>query len=139
MDETNHEIREMQRREIMKLEVGKKYTCRNTKDIMHVEIVHQDIRLAYSFIGLITYADKNPVVDIVTYSKKGECGKLNYSDILAEYKEPIEHVRYLNIYTDTKRIGYCYFYSSRELANELSAPTRIACKRIVFKEGEFDD
>lgn len=59
---------------------------------------------------------------------------------MGPYKEPVQIVRYFNVYT----YGVGASRTSREDCNdsnvesELLGP-RIGCKRVVFTEGEWDD
>lgn len=60
-------------------------------------------------------------------------------DIINEVKvedvKPVEHVRYINIYTD----GMGDLHETREKADERGLDKRIGCKRVVFTEGEWDE
>ena len=70
--------------------------------------------------------------------ERGEEGHTYFrQDWAREYKEyvkPIEHVRYFNVYT-----GVVSEYRTRKEADDGASKMRIACKRVVFKEGEFDE
>lgn len=48
---------------------------------------------------------------------------------------PTKIVRYLNFYGPE----HCFMYDTRPEADEHSSPNRIACIRVEFTEGQFDD
>lgn len=52
-----------------------------------------------------------------------------------EYKEPIKHVRYFNVYRDSIGSGFI----TRNGADQNQNPGRIGCVRVEFTEGQYDD
>lgn len=53
-----------------------------------------------------------------------------------EYKEPIKHVRYFNVYRD--HVSNVQL-NSREMADNSAVSGRIGCVRVEFTEGQYDD
>jgi hypothetical protein len=57
------------------------------------------------------------------------------SEVAVTDIKPVHHVRYFNIYRNF--IGY---YKTKEEADKKSAPdSRLACVRVEYEEGQFDD
>jgi hypothetical protein len=50
-------------------------------------------------------------------------------------REPVTHVRYLNLYP----LGGVSSHTSREEADFPAAQLRVSCRRVEFMEGQFDD
>ena len=59
--------------------------------------------------------------------------QLNNFDLISEYKEEI--VRWVNLY----EFYGDFQYNSREDADSAADVDRLACKKVIFKEGEFDE
>lgn len=54
-------------------------------------------------------------------------------DLVREAKE--KQVRYINIYQD----GTAFAYKSQQGAELCASPNRLACIRVEYEEGQFDD
>jgi hypothetical protein len=52
-----------------------------------------------------------------------------------EYKEPVKHIRYLNIYSDGESVGH----PNRLEADNYARTNRLARIRVELTEGQFDD
>ena len=64
---------------------------------------------------------------------RDSCGSYGDNDLM-----PPKLVRYLNIYRDSPLITTS-IYSNRAAADHHAGPERIACIRIEFEEGQYDD
>lgn len=66
----------------------------------------------------------------------------SYYDLIEEWKEPKAGVRYINIYEEERgEMRYRGQWPSRESAddNKVHELNRIACVRVEWKEGQFDE
>ena len=123
----------------MKIEVGKKYKCEDDKRyVKYVDVIaHRPEVGNFCFITIVYFTDgRTPYVVLFR-----EDGYSSHYQIIADYTEPKEFVRYFNIYADDDCFSAYHGHSSRREADEKSknGPNRIACQRVVFKEGVFDD
>ena len=55
-----------------------------------------------------------------------------------EYKEPVKHARYFNVYKDIRR-PEMRSYLTRQAADCGAGTARIGCVRVEFTEGTYDD
>lgn len=72
--------------------------------------------------------------DILTYKSEGHRwhdGGSGY-DLVREVKE--KKVRYINIYPKKEA-----FHNSRQAADDCAGHNRLACIRVEYEEGQFDD
>lgn len=110
-------------------EVGKTYTwykdAPNPFKVVAVDLADPDFpSKAAAFICVYTKRRSNPF--------RVHADQFEHH---VEYKEPITVVRYLNYYPG----GFMSVsYPSRERADELAGDTRLACKKVIITEGEFD-
>lgn len=120
----------------MKLEIGKKYICRNAPDIEWVEVIAIDERARPNRDVFIIEKYKHGIFDLSSryydgrYNKEGESGW----DLIAEYKEPRKFEFWVNVYPNGAQI----FDTSRE-AKENTSLQRISCIKVTGVEGQWDD
>ena len=76
------------------------------------------------------------VVDAIPYvwSWRGEYGDEGQEHDMDLVEIPKLQIRYLNIYKDRSSI-----YGSRKEADRQSGNSRVACIRIEFRDGQFDE
>lgn len=110
--------------EKMKIEVGKYYKSKRVNDKIH--IVHYNDRgnPSESFY-LDAWGNKYYEYEVDKF-------------IGEEWKEPKSGIRYLNIYDNPNARAYSYM-TKDEADKTPSVDTRIACIRVEWKEGQFDD
>lgn len=115
------------------LEAGKKYVTRAGGVVMVLgpsdDPVHPFLVFEYETGQTDTYTADG------TFSVFGDSP---YLDLIAEYVEPVKHVRYFNIYSHNELHGrgYC----SREKADATADKSkRTGCIRVEWTDGQFDD
>ena len=116
----------------LKIEAGKKYRTRGGNE---VEVLKTDVRDKRPIAGIITNKDGSQFVH--EWTVHGYCwpdGKPTFLDLISEIK-PKRGV-WLNVYDYGP--AAC-FYSSREEADERAGASRLACIRLEFEEGQFDE
>lgn len=102
-------------------EVGKKYKSNYTQKVFEC-----------------VYAGKQHV--ILTYKGDEYAFFQDEFSSVTEYKEPIRVVRYFNLYpTAVQSEKGIFGYENRVAADNAASNSRIACKRVEFTEGEFDE
>ncbi len=90
-----------------------------------------------------SYGDEWPILALIThsngcellrqYTRLGRMGKVydNDHDLV---NVPEEHEAWINLYGGEG--DSCYWYSTREVADQCAGTDRIACIKIKFKDGE---
>ena len=118
----------------LKIEAGRKYRTRGGDE---VEILRTDVRHERPVAGVITYPDSSQIVtdwcvDGHYWRGDRECEH----DLISEIKP--KRVVWLNVYWGDV---FLYMHSSRKSADEGTGvdDSRIACIRVEFEEGQFDD
>lgn len=116
----------------LKLEVGKKYRTRGGDE---VEILRTDVRGTKPVVGIITYADASQSVsDWDACGFWWTAGPGSSLDLISKIKP--KRVVWLNVYPGEDG---GYYYDSRAEADRQATPYRIACIRVEFEDGQFDD
>ena len=109
------------------IDITKKYKTKDGKDVI---LISDNGRGEYPIIGFI-HDDEY----VKTWTKDGVFNIgviLNHLDIV-EVKE--KKVSYLNLHSN----GSGIVYPSREQADQYNSCTRIACIRVEYEEGQFDE
>ena len=114
----------------IKLEVGKRYVCRDSADIKYVEIIYKTNNPAYPFVGITTFHNDAKLHHVNTYM---ECGGLSVydnceEDLVAEYVESRDIELWINIYSDMSYNTYL----SENTAKRGAAHNIVARKHIKF-------
>jgi hypothetical protein len=116
----------------LKIEAGKKYRTRGGDE---VEILRTDVRQWQPIVGIITKDDGSQYA--TEWSADGFfCPDRveSHHDIISEIKP--KRVVWLNVYPEDD----CgFYYGSRAETDRQANPCRIACIRVEFEEGQFDD
>lgn len=60
-------------------------------------------------------------------------------DIIGEWEEPLEQVVYAGVYKHKGKLYIDEHEPSRTLADDGRSAGRVACQRIVLREGQFDE
>lgn len=118
----------------LKLEAGKRYRTRGGDE---VEILRTDVRNELPVAGIITYSEGDQWVN--TWTSDGfhySMDEQHEHDLISEIRP--KRVVWLNVYCDGNPVRY-YYYDSRKEADGAALPSRIACIRVEFEEGQFDD
>jgi hypothetical protein len=118
----------------MKIEVGKTYL---TRDGQKARVICTDKKgKSGRSVVVLVLESKDTEHSITLYSNGAVyTGETSDLDLVSEYKEPVKIVRYFNVYAD----GLFFDYPTREHADGRANDERIACKRVEFTEGEFDE
>lgn len=117
----------------MKIEVGKWYKTRGGAKVfvgMHVPSGKAKPYVGYQVIeNDVYFCDMSWFEDgsFTTHTP------MHAADLIEEWKEPKSGVRYINIYED----GLAH--KTREVADHSASNGRIACIRVEWKEGQFDE
>lgn len=116
----------------LKLEAGKKYRTRGGDE---VEILRTDVRANQPVVGIMTYDDGYQLVtqwnaDGSFWVERGE----SEDDLISEIKP--KRVVWLNVYSDDDG---GFYYDSRAEADASADSARIACIRVEFEKGQFDE
>ena len=113
-----------------------------TRDGRKVELLTDNLSGDYPLVGLVTEADGSRLLIKVT--REGRFSAFwtddHPSDII---NVTTRHVRYVNFDDD----GSAFSFTSRHLADQaakiadevLGIPRRIACVRVEFEDGQFDE
>lgn len=119
----------------MKLEVGKKYVCRDKSNVKYVEIkdICIDLDEPDSAYGIGYYIDGALKCFSSTWTLDGKGRFIEY-DLVAEYKEPPQREVWINLYQDS---AYAYF--TKEDAKLHRDPECIARKKVIITEREWDE
>jgi hypothetical protein len=121
----------------MKIEVGKWYKTNSDEKAYVGYEIEKGAR--YPFVGHIVNS-KNEYYARAVWDAQGFEGNSPLYKIIEEWKEPKSGVRYMNVYNrgnyETIGLG-----NSRQDAdnNAEDKTNRIACVRVEWKEGQFDD
>lgn len=102
-----------------------------TRDGRPVTIISTEGRGTYSIVGYVSNEE-----NVTTWTPDGCYHKqeeLSKNDIFNVPAQPKQIIMWFNVY-ETCTVGH----SSKELADNNASNERIACKRVVFTEGEFD-
>lgn len=127
----------------MNIEVGKYYTLRSgaKAKIIAVNETIDFSESVHSIIGIVEHQFGSSIRrSVATWDKDGayHVKVPTYQsglDIIEEFEEPKETVLYINLYP----FGVGWMYNSRSEADSaMYSVARLACKRVVIKEGEFD-
>lgn len=99
-----------------------------------VRILCRDARGYYPIVGLCLLTDGTEIV--MRWTGDGTSGETSSYDLRP--LTPKKHVRWVNCYPDSsEQVGYAY--SSKEEADRRAVPTRTACIRVEYTEGQFDE
>ena len=117
---------------MLKIEAGKKYRTRGGDE---VEILRMDVRASQPVVGIMTYDDGSQIVrqwhtDGSYWVERSK----SENDLISEIKP--KRVVWLNVYPDDDG---GFYYDSRAQADRMATPYRIACIRVEFEEGQFDE
>lgn len=118
----------------LKIEAGKKYRTRGGDE---VEILRTDLKGAMPVVGVVTFASDGRQAGETWYSNGESYLSVNGTgnlDLISEIKP--KRVVWLNVYPDDNG---GFYYDSRAEADDLASPDRIACLRVEFEEGQFDE
>lgn len=118
----------------LKIEAGKKYRTRGGDE---VEVLRTNINSDDSVVGVITFKEAGDQ-SIATFKESGSYleSEAHRFDLISEVKP--KRVVWLNVYPG----GHAYWHSSRVEAEKgagAGAHRRIACIRVEFEEGQFDE
>ena len=98
-----------------------------------VRILCHDAKRQYPIVGLILHDGEDKIASWTADGLYRDANNASGHDLRP--LPPKKHVRWVNCYSyDT-----FYVYSSREEADRWSEPSRVACIRIEYTEGQFDD
>ena len=120
---------------MLKIEAGKKYRTRGGDE---VEILRTDLNSANPVVGILTVCDGTQ--SAYEWASNGAFwfdGTQVDMDLISEIKP--KRVVWLNVYPVVGESGDWSYYSSRTEADYYAAPDRIACIRVEFEEGRFDE
>jgi len=119
----------------MKIEVGKYYKTRDGRKAFvafctpspcligpYVGYVETETNLIYNWLG--------------DGAASMRASSNNKYDLIEEWKEPKSGVKYFNVYPECVDVSA---YKDRAEANKHKDNDRIACVRVEWKEGQFDD
>jgi hypothetical protein len=122
----------------MKIEVGKYYkTHSGNKAFIGYKI---NKGASYPLVGHIENTN-GEYYERCNWCLNGSVANRNDYDLIEEWKEPKSGVRYLNVYTNAvNTIGeYTYMLASERDVADTYNKNRIACVRVEWKEGQFDE
>lgn len=97
-------------------EVGKKYKASNTGNIVNC-------------LGV------GKTTALLEHNGREWASSQDHWYIYSEYKEPIKHVRYYNMYPKDISADH----ATRKAADEEASDKRIGCIRVEFTEGTYDE
>ena len=122
---------------VMKIEVGKYYKTRSG----HKAFVAFEYNSVNHFThGGVVYGEQNAYDVTISWHPLGNHLQSTFGndfDLIEEWKEPKSGVSYLNIYKDGI-LGHAYM--NRIMADDAAHDVvRLACIRVEWKEGQFDD
>lgn len=138
---TDADIIEEVKEDEMKIEVGKLYKLANGYKAYIHSLLPENAAAVRPYLGYITspngvYACQDE------WDENGECRTHSYN-IVEEWKEPKSGAYYMNVYSNNDgtyiTVG---LNDSRQHANDRSSSKnfkRIACVRVEWKEGQFDE
>lgn len=114
----------------LKIEVGKFYRTREGGKAVCIS----DCRNSKEYPYAMAYIGGNGDLDAVSVNGLVYIGEMDAKDIVAEWTEPV--VRYMNVYGESNVIAS---YATRKTADSHASDTRVACVRIEFSPGQFDE
>lgn len=119
----------------LKIEAGKKYRTRGGEE---VEILRTNINCSDPVVGVITYKSTGgqSILSILSFLENGSylSREEHRLDLISEILP--KRVVWLNVYGDG---GTCYASSPKKEADRVADPSRVACIRLEFEEGQFDN
>jgi len=104
------------------------------RDGRKARIICTDRAGNYSIVALV-----GDIEDIEIFTEKGQIrvGRDNQPGDLINVPE--KHVRYLNVYSIGGKLGPFESFRTASEAEKMRGSNCIACKRVEFKEGQFDE
>lgn len=113
---------------MLKIEAGKKYRTRGGDE---VEVLRTGLNSSDPIAGIVTCKNTGDQ-SITSFKEDGSYfkGEIHCLDLISEIKP--KRVVWLNLYP-------LFGYDSRSEADASADPTRIACIRVEFEEGQFDE
>lgn len=118
----------------LKLEAGKKYRTRGGDE---VEVLRTDLKGTMPVVGVVTFASDGRQAGETWYSNGESYLSVNGTgslDLISEIKP--KRVVWLNVYSDDDG---GFYYDSRAEADASADSARIACIRVEFEKGQFDE
>ena len=124
------------------IEVGKWYKTRNGKPA-YVGYIIPDDKVKWCIQGYIAKDDKS-FDCVIAWNKDGMYNNvIGGHDLIEEWKEPKSGVGYVNVYSDKHQgVYYGTMQKTKTEANRFSRCAQqhlIACVRVEWKEGQFDE
>lgn len=116
----------------LKIEAGKKHRTRGGDEVKILRILVNPT--LDPVVAILTHPNGDE--EALTYRIDGRfpCDTAASLDLISEIKP--KRVVWLNVYGDAYP---CFYYPSREVADAGAGTHRIACIRLEFEEGQFDD
>ena len=118
----------------MKIEVGKYYKNERGQKVKIIEILSKESAAPSPVIGCVFTNDIYACT--MNYQMDGTNWENSKYDLIEEWKEPKSGVAYINVYPECVDASA---YKDRAETNKHKDNDRIACVRVEWKEGQFDD
>jgi len=116
----------------LKIEAGKKYRTRGGDE---VEVLRTDLKRGDPVLAVLTSKVGGYQEAVYYYSDGSYCpDERSPSDLISEIKP--KRVVWMNVYQECCT---SYGFSTREEADDYAGDGRIACVRVEFEEGQFDE
>lgn len=96
-------------------------------------LCHDYANTKYPIIAIITWPSGDESVR--TYKEDG--AYLDDSDSLSLCDVPVKHVRYVNMYPEEGRIGKVH--KTKDAADWSASESRVACIRVEYEGGQYDE